>query len=181
MPLRRTCTSGCRNLSNADTRELAADIDDRVFKEASRRLQQNITATDPGWDEENLGPKELYAAPLPSDAELDKLAEKEEKEGWTPPPDPNAGSEGDIPEDTSPDEEEATAMPVTAAAAATVATTAVSVSAERLAAPVTTKTAAPAPTQTVETPVQPVSPPPPPAPQAPRAYKGTDPYREPVE
>jgi hypothetical protein len=167
-------------LSNTDTRELAADINDRIFKEAARRLEQHIVASDPAWDEEDLGPKELYEGKEVSDAELDQLVKKEEKEGWTPPPDPNAGPEGDIPEDTSPDEDDAaTRVPGAEAAPAVAHTQGLSVAAERLAAPTTTKpTAAGAPAPSTDTPQQQTSQQ---APQAPRAYKGTDPYREPVE
>lgn len=73
---------------SADTmRELVADVNDRVFKEARRRLAENIVEPEPKWDEEELGPKpkEEESEKLASDEELDKLAEKEEKEGWKPP------------------------------------------------------------------------------------------------
>ncbi len=94
-------------LSNAQTRELSADINDRIFKEAARRLQNNIVEPKQVWDEEELGPKETYDTKPISDVALEKLAAQQEKEGWVPPIDPNEGPDGDIPEDTEeePDEE----------------------------------------------------------------------------
>lgn len=67
-------------LSNETTRELVADINDRVFKEARRRLQENITEPGPEWDEEALGPKEGYKRLLNS-AELKEHMEEEERTG----------------------------------------------------------------------------------------------------
>ena len=73
-------------LSNAATHELVADINDRLFKEARRRVQENIVAPEPVWDEEELGKKPAENdPPLISDEELDKLAEKEKIEGWKDP------------------------------------------------------------------------------------------------
>lgn len=73
-------------LSNATTLELVADINDRVFKEARRRIQENIVVPEPVWDEEELGKKPSPDdPPLLSDAELDTLAEKEAVEGWKSP------------------------------------------------------------------------------------------------
>jgi hypothetical protein len=57
-------------LSNEKTRELAADIRDRVFREAERRERENITDARFDWDESELGPK-----PTPED--LDRLKRTE--------------------------------------------------------------------------------------------------------
>lgn len=208
-------------LSNVMTRELVADINDRVFKEAKRRLEQNIVTPEPEWNEVEWGPKPTEEdwkkfveqeakdreSPLAkmSYEEIGALAEKEaaerkakddaeeaeaakkrptviqqeEAEGGNmtslpavTPLDKILFSEGVLKAEAAAEKESPQNEPQAQA---------VSVAAERLAAPVTTKTAAPAAMQVIGTPVQPVSPPPPPAPQAPRAYKGTDPYREPVE
>lgn len=67
-------------LSNAAMRELVNDINDRVFKEAKRRLQENITNPEPLWDESALGPKESFVVGL-SDAELKKIEEEEKEIG----------------------------------------------------------------------------------------------------
>lgn len=75
-------------LSSATTREIVNDLNDRIFKEASRRLHENIIEPEPEWDVDELGPKptkETPATVLPTDEELDKLAEKEEAEGWEDP------------------------------------------------------------------------------------------------
>lgn len=75
-------------LSNAAMRELVDDLNDRVFKEANRRLQENIIEPEPEWDREEFGekPGERGAdAALPSDEDIERLAEKEKKEGWNPP------------------------------------------------------------------------------------------------
>src|SRR6185295_117333 len=88
-------------LGNAETKELAADINDRIFKEAKRRVEQNILESTP--KDEDAEVIDL-TTPIISDLELDKLAAQQEKEGWKPPVDPNEGPEGDIPEDTTPEE-----------------------------------------------------------------------------
>lgn len=44
-------------LSNEKTKELAADLRDRVLKEAERRVRENITDPRFDWDESVLGPK----------------------------------------------------------------------------------------------------------------------------
>lgn len=67
-------------LSNEKTRELAADINDRIFKEAQRRLRENIVSAETPWDEEALGSKETYAIPV-SDSELEKRVKEEESQG----------------------------------------------------------------------------------------------------
>lgn len=67
-------------LSNEKTRELVADINDRIFKEAQRRIRENITTPQPQWNEEVLGPKETYVAPI-SDVELSKRVADEEARG----------------------------------------------------------------------------------------------------
>ncbi|TAK58497.1 hypothetical protein EPO14_04110 [Patescibacteria group bacterium] len=73
-------------LSNAATHELVADINDRLFKEARRRVQENIVAPEPVWDEEELGKKPEENDPLLlSDEALDALAEKEKIDGWKDP------------------------------------------------------------------------------------------------
>lgn len=73
-------------LSNAATHELVADMNDRLFKEARRRVQENIVTPEPVWDEEELGKKPSETdPPLLTDEELDKLVEKEKIEGWKDP------------------------------------------------------------------------------------------------
>ncbi|MBP6945723.1 MAG: hypothetical protein KBC74_02380 [Candidatus Pacebacteria bacterium] len=75
-------------LSSATMREIVNDLNDRIFKEASRRLRENIMEPEPGWDAEEFGPKPQEGAEatrMPTDAELDALAEKEEIEGWVDP------------------------------------------------------------------------------------------------
>jgi len=67
-------------LSNPVTRELVADINDRIFKEAQRRLQENILEPEPVWDEKTLGKKENRVQPM-NDEKLHELAEKERAEG----------------------------------------------------------------------------------------------------
>jgi hypothetical protein len=94
-------------LSNADTRELAADVNDRIFKEARRRLEQRIVTSDPDWDEENLGPKDERPHKQLTDTELDQLVAKQDKEGWEIPPNPNAGADGDLPPEETEEEAEA--------------------------------------------------------------------------
>lgn len=64
-------------LSNEKTRELVADINDRIFKEATRRLRENII-TQEEWDEATFGPKDTYRPPV-SDTEARKLVEAERK------------------------------------------------------------------------------------------------------
>jgi len=67
-------------LSNPIMRELVDDINDRVFKEAQRRLRENIFEPEPEWDEKTLGKKEDWVQPMKDD-ELHALAEKERAEG----------------------------------------------------------------------------------------------------
>ena len=88
-------------LSNEVTRELATDINDRIFKEAQRRLRENITNLEPAWNEEELGPKEVLGKNKLTDAEIERLAIQQEKEGWTAPVDPNEGPEGDLSDEES--------------------------------------------------------------------------------
>jgi myosin heavy subunit len=59
-------------ISNAVLRELIADINDRVFKEAKRRLKENIVIEEP-WDEEEHGPK-------PTEEQMKALAERQKLE-----------------------------------------------------------------------------------------------------
>ncbi len=59
-------------LSNASMRELILDINDRVFKEATRRLKENITEPDT-WDVATLGAK-------PSEEELHREALRRNQE-----------------------------------------------------------------------------------------------------
>lgn len=75
-------------LNNAAMREIVNDLNDRIFKEASRRLRENITEPEPEWDVDEFGPKptkDAVTSVLPTDEELDKLAEKEAVEGWEDP------------------------------------------------------------------------------------------------
>jgi len=75
-------------LSSATTREIVNDLNDRIFKEASRRLHENIIEPEPEWDVDEFGPKPTKdgaGSELPTDEELDKLAEKEAVEGWEDP------------------------------------------------------------------------------------------------
>jgi|CXWL01.1.fsa_nt_gi hypothetical protein len=60
-------------LSNEKTRELVADINDRIFKEAKRRLEGNVLEA----------PARVIIAE-PTDAELETLGEKEKREGILP-------------------------------------------------------------------------------------------------
>ncbi len=60
-------------LSNEKTRELVADINDRIFKEAGRRLQENI-----------IEPESPLVVREPTDAELEALGEREKREGIMP-------------------------------------------------------------------------------------------------
>jgi|GEM_PF-1149276 len=55
-------------ISNAVMRELIADINDRIFKEAKRRLKENILEEEP-WDEVEHGPK-------PTEEQMKELAER---------------------------------------------------------------------------------------------------------
>ncbi len=55
-------------ISNTTMREIIPDINDRIFKEARRRLQENITEEEP-WDEVEHGPK-------PSEEEFHAEAER---------------------------------------------------------------------------------------------------------
>ena len=66
-------------LTNEATRELVADINDRIFKEAQRRLRERITEPEPFWDTDQWGPKIDYP-PQPTDTELEKAIEVEEEE-----------------------------------------------------------------------------------------------------
>ncbi len=86
-------------LSSDTMRELAADINDRLFKEARRRVQENIVTPEPVWDEEELGKKPAEnSEPLLTDEELEALAEKEAKEGWTPPIEPDESAADVVPQ-----------------------------------------------------------------------------------
>ena len=60
-------------LSNEATRELVADINDRIFKEAKRRIRENITTSGEPWDATVLGTKEEYEKQLRSHAEPDEV------------------------------------------------------------------------------------------------------------
>ena len=206
-------------LSNVATRELVADINDRVFKEAKRRLEQNIVTPEPAWNETEWGPKPTEEdwkrfveqevrdreSPLAkmSYEEIKSLADKEaaerkakddaeEAEAAKKRPAVISQQEGtngenitSLPSVTIVDQVLASEEGSKAEAAAEKEGSTnepqmpgVSVAAERLAAPVTTKTpVGPVPPPAAGT----AQPPPPPVPQAPRAYKGADPYREPVE
>lgn len=72
-------------LSNEKTRELVGDISDRIFKEAKRRLRENILMPEESWDEGNLGPQKSYQ-PFPRGSELLRRVEAEKKAGGFKPP-----------------------------------------------------------------------------------------------
>jgi hypothetical protein len=161
-------------LSNADTKELAADLNDRVFKEAQRRLRENVT-------EPKKKSFEYYDEGEPGD------------EGNMPP----ASAVHDTPGNDSAIK---VSVPVnegpSAANAPAAGLEASSISLGKLAAPAQTKTAKaeinptsgiqnvviskpeekPAPVTLPSTPAP--AAPNPPTPPAPKEYKGTDPYRE---
>jgi hypothetical protein len=178
-------------LSAATTREIVADINDRVFKETRRRVQENITETKDEWDEDELGqrPVGTEVPTVVSDAELDALAAKEEKEGWKPPEEKYVP-----PQRLSP-------VPPEAPATNPVSTATVPISKEKLATAGEMKTqsvqiqtqtngiqniivpkAAPLPAAPAGVPTPPpqqnTASPNPAASSAPRIYKGHDPYRE---
>ncbi len=191
-------------LSANTMRELIVDINDRILKEARRRLQENIVTPEPAWNAEELGSqKDAAAEKLISDEELDKLAEKEEKEGWKPPEEEAGAVVATAPVVTPADvgeREIPLAIPIEKPAT--------TIAQEKLLAPVrvvkevaTTQTSgiqnvsipkptgnepakiistpatAPAQTQTpAPTPIAP-----PKTPPAPPIYKGSDPYREPID
>lgn len=180
-------------LSSATMRELVNDLNDRIFKETSRRLRENITEPEPGWDVEEFGPKPQEGAEatrMPTDAELDALAEKEEIEGWV---DPEEIAEAEA------EKKRLATAPVTLKEI--VNTPSVSIVAEKLGlvadvSPETKKTETDIPVTliseeklgeagTSNTPVEIQNTPTPtlPVTEAPKpAYKGgVDPYREPVE
>lgn len=71
-------------LSNADTRELVADVNDRVFKEARRRLEQNIIVPGKPWDTDALGSREDYEKALVSDSAFDAEVAAEEAQTGKP-------------------------------------------------------------------------------------------------
>ncbi|MDE2079168.1 MAG: hypothetical protein KGI73_02160 [Patescibacteria group bacterium] len=161
-------------LSAATLRELIEDINDRVFKEAQRRVRENVTTPDPVWDADELGSQESEQSLL-TDAELEAEAEKEEREGWKPPeeeepvpaPAENAAAVDGraVPLDT-PDSAPANNTP----------TPNRSIVEEKLETPTESK----AETVSVE-PKAAVSEPPPTPKSSGEAYHGQDPYREPVE
>lgn len=66
-------------LSNTTTRELVADINDRIFKEIQRRIKENITEPKQVWDEVELGPE-----PTEEDDERNKAREREDAENPIP-------------------------------------------------------------------------------------------------
>lgn len=137
---------------------LVADINSLVFKEAKRRLQENIVEEDT-WDETELGPKPKpeESVELISDEELDKLVEAEEKAG---------GFKGD-------EEEEGTAQ-TTAQNVGTAKTPAPqSIASQKIAGSVSTK---PEHVASVDTPKKSATP----STQK-KEMGGTDPYREPIE
>lgn len=178
-------------LSNADMRELVADLNDRVFKEAQRRLRENVIEPGP----EDIKPEGYEKSEVPETAV--GIRNEQSK--------------------TEPEEVKTLMVPAPLLMPAEVAPVGLSISMQRLAGPTVGKTEkkdvspqatgiqqisvpppptpiAPvitaAPVLAVPPPVIPPSPavPPVPAvaspgvtPQAPRIYKGTDPYREAIE
>jgi hypothetical protein len=181
-------------LTNEQVHALVEDINLRIFKDARRRLEEQIIEEEP-WDEEELGPKTQANEKLLSDAELDALAEKEEKEGWKPP-------EEEEPASVAASSATPLAIPLetSGGAISAIKPAEPSIALEKLTAPVQTKTEVtevrpqqtgiqsvviPKPEEKPAAAV-PATPPPtiapsahvPQTPPAPGTYKGTDPYRE---
>ena len=74
-------------LSNEKTRELVLDINDRIFKEANRRLRENIVTPEKPWDEKTFGPKDEYLKMLDARSHRDDrdIARQIEDEAKNPP------------------------------------------------------------------------------------------------
>lgn len=157
-------------MSNADMRELVADLNDRVFKEAQRRLRENVLEPKEAIvsritpDGEGFLGEEIKAIPIPISLEQNAHAKEAA----------DAGAQTDTPSeelDTSGKQ---------------------SVFEERLATPVRENTKI-VDTREIKAGIQQVSlapskagtlaapDPETPASQGPRVYHGTDPYREPIE
>lgn len=160
-------------LSNATLKELLEDINNRIFKEAERRLKENITEAETPWDEVEFGPKPKEGeAPtrIPSDKELDTLVEQEEKEGWKNPDEEEERAALETQEKNVPAIAE---EPVPEVQGQTIV-------AEKLGMAVGKKIeSAPVVTPPETTKGEPVKTEPPTTPKP--TYNGVDPYREPAE
>ena len=164
---------GLPELSNEKTRELVADINDRIFKEAKRRVRENIVTPEPTWDEAEYGPKESYKEP-PRGAELQRLADEEEKAGGFKPPEP----EEETPAPAAPEQAPGGTAPTASIPAPQAPRPApASVADRKLAAPTVAQ-----PRNVTGAPLS-ATPPPqaPPPEQPPAAERKADPYREPIE
>lgn len=174
-------------LSNERVRMLVEDLNTRIFKEAQRRLKENVLEPKAEWDEAELGPRPKAGEKpieIPSDEELDRLAEEEAKnpprvdeDGDLIPATPNLTSfeqrnpelhtEGPafvaVPSDTSQPETSLRATPAGP-----------SIVEQKLKAPVQMKPQEISVDLGNSQKEAPRATPPP-------AYHGTDPYREPIE
>jgi hypothetical protein len=163
-------------MSNADMRELVADLNDRIFKEAQRRLKENFIDTTGTNPKPQPPPEPEDAAPMPPPPP--HLVPKLRALGFDVP----EPSQEDIEKEKANDKE--TAVPIRKQSAPEPAlkpeiTTPAGppISAERLAAATATK-AEQKDVRPEQEGIQKVAVHPP---QAPKIYKGVDPYREPVE
>jgi hypothetical protein len=149
-------------LSSQVHRELATDINDRIFKEAQRRLHENIVEPEQ-WDEEELGPKSDYT-PAISDRELEKRVTEEEKRGGFKPPAPPPSAPARVPQPAA-----APSTPALLPTDAGVANaSSVSILTEKLGMPTVVKNEI----NEMQRPLQKIAPPPP------RLKGDADPYRE---
>lgn len=157
-------------LSNEQVAQLVEDINTRIFKEAKRRLQENIVELE-DWDESELGPrpKPDEKKTVPTDEELDKLVEEEEKTGgWKDPDEEEVGLPLKAEKPEAPANPETPNIEVAQEK---------SIVAEKLGATPETQTEK-RPVETVTSGNAEVKPP---VPKQSPTYTGIDPYREQVE